>query len=194
MKEKLIIFLLVFSLTVNGAALITMGYFWGRDYRSGEYDSRGGEPPRLGRELSLDNGQQGKMQGLRRSLLREIDPIQDELMTKREELVNLLIIEEPDRSAIDKKLSEINGLQSQIQHTVIDHLLREKGFLTPRQQKQYFDLISKRLCRERFPMGRGQGRGMGMRDGSGRGREQGQGMGRWDGSRKGRGQGNRMRW
>ena len=173
MREKLIIFLLVFSLTVNVAALITMGYFWGTDYRSEETVFRRGEPPRLGRELSLDNGQRGKMRGLRRSLLREIDPIRDELMTKREELVNLLTIEELDRNAIDKKLSEINGLQSQIQHTVIDHLLREKEFLTPRQQKQYFDLISKKLCRDRFPMGRGPGRGMGRGDGSGRGRGQG---------------------
>ena len=32
MKEKLIIFILIFSLTVNVAALITMGYFWGKDY------------------------------------------------------------------------------------------------------------------------------------------------------------------
>jgi len=192
MKEKLIISLLVFSLTVNVAALITMGYFWGRDYRSEETVFRRGEPPRLGRELSLDNGQWGKMRGLRRSLLREIDPIRDELMTKREELVNLLSIEETDRSGIDKKLSEINGLQSQIQYTVIDHLLREKEFLTPSQQKQYFDLISKRLCQDWFPMGRGPGRGMGMRDGSGRGKGKGQGMGMRDGSGRGRGKGQGM--
>jgi len=170
MKEKLIIFLLVFSLTVNVAALITMGYLWGRDYRGGETAFRRGEPLHLGRELSLDNGQRGKMLGLRRSLLRGIDPIRDELMTKREELVNLLTENEPDRSTIDKKLSEINGFQSQIQHTVIDHLIREKEFLNPRQQKQYFDFISKRLCRNRFLMRGGQGRGMGMRDGRGRGR------------------------
>ena len=183
MKEKLIIFLLIFSLTINVAALITMGYFWERDYSSRETVFRkGGEPLRLGRELSLDNGQRGKMRGLRRSLRGGIDPIRDELTTKREDLVNLLTVEEPDRSAIDKKLSEINGLQSQIQHTVINHLLREKEFLTPLQQKKYFDLISKRLCQGRFAMEKGP------RD------YRGQGTGKGDGRRRGRGRGERMGW
>lgn len=202
MKEKLIIFLLIFSLTVNVAALITMGYFWRSDYSSkGDVLRKGVKAPRLGRELSLNNGQWRKMRGMRRSLLNEIDPIRDELTAKREELVNLLTIEEPDRSAINQKLGEINGLQLQTQRAVIDHLLREKEFLTPGQQRQYFDFMSKRICRKQFFMGsgsrsmRGPGMrreegGMGLRDGSGKGRGQGQGIGRGDGSGRGQGMGN----
>jgi Spy/CpxP family protein refolding chaperone len=178
MKEKLIIFLLIFSLTINVAALVTMGYFWGR----GE---GGGESPRLGSRLSLDKVQQRKMRGMRGSLFEGIKPVRDELEAKREDLVNLLTIEDPDRIVIDQKIGEINVLQSQIQHAVIDSLLREKEFLNPMQQKEYFDVISRRLCPNRFFMGRGRGRGMGRGDGSSRGR--GQGMG--DGSGSGRGQG-----
>ena len=187
MKEKLIIFLLIFSLTINVAALVTMGYFWGRGEGGGEaIFERSGESPRLGSRLSLDKVQQRKMRGMRGSLLKGIKPIRDELEAKREDLVNLLTLEEPDRSAIDEKIVEINSLQSQVQHAVIDSLLREKEFLNPEQQKEYFDVISRRLCPNRFFMGRGRGRGMG------RGRGQGQGIGRGDGSGSGRGQGQVM--
>jgi hypothetical protein len=147
-----------------------MGYFWGRGEGGGEaVFRRSGESPRLGSRLSLDKVQQRKMRGMRGSLLEGIKPVRDELEAKREDLVDLLILEEPDRIVIDQKIGEINSLQSQIQHAVIDSLLREKEFLNPMQQKEYFDVISRRLCPNRFFMGRGRGRGMGMGDGSGRG-------------------------
>ena len=194
MKEKLITFLLIFSLTVNLAALITIGYFWGKSDRPGETAYRGSKPPLFVNKLPLNNGQRRKMLGARRALLEEIAPIKDELMTKREELVNLLTIETPDRDAIDKKLSEINGLQLKTQRVVIDQLLKQKGFLSPVQQKEYFDLISKRICQGRGEAGKGsgghRGRGMGRGKGMGRGQEEGMegmGMGR------GKGQGGRMR-
>ena len=157
MKEKLIIFLLIFSLTVNVAALVTMGYFWEKYERRGAPPFRGDEipTPSLTSELSLDNEQQGKMRGIRRSFLNEINPIRNELSTKRENLVNLLTAEEPDRSAIDQKLSEINTLQSKIQNAVVDNLLREKDFLNPRQQEQYFNCICGRLCPNCLRSGRG---------------------------------------
>jgi len=190
MKEKLIIFLLIFSLTINVAALITMGYFWGRGEGGGEaVFRRSGESPRLGSRLSLDKVQQRKMRGMRGSLFEGIKPVRDELEAKREDLVNLLTTKEPDRIVIDQKIGEINSLQSQIQHAVIDTLLREKEFLNPMQQKEYFDVISRRLCQNRFFMGRGRGQGMGRGDGSGSGRGQGQGIGRGDGSGRGQGQG-----
>jgi Spy/CpxP family protein refolding chaperone len=177
MKEKFIVFLLIFSLTVNVVALITTGYIWGKSETPVEPVFRGGKPPSLVSELPLDNGQRRKMHDLRRSLVEEIFPIRDGLMTKREELVGLLTVETPDLSAIDKKLSEINGLQSKTQHAVIDHLLKEKEFLSPSQQKKYFNLICNRLCPGRCAMGRGprgrSGRGMGS------GRRQGGRMG-WE--------------
>jgi len=188
MKEKLIIFLLIFSLTVNVAALITMGYFWGKNDTPGETVFTGSKPLPLVSELPLNNGQRRKMLGARRALLEEIAPIKDELMTKREELVNLLTVETPDRNAIDKKLNEINGLQLKTKRAVIDQMLKQKGFLTPMQQKEYFDLISKRICQGRGEVGKGPGshRGRGM----GRGSEEGMGMGMGRGKR----QGGRTRW
>ena len=76
MKARLIIFLFVFSLTVNVAALVTMGYFWGRYDGKGKSFLRGDEippppPPPLISELSLDKEQWGKMRTVRRSFLKK---------------------------------------------------------------------------------------------------------------------------
>jgi hypothetical protein len=168
MKEKLITFLLIFSLTVNIAALCTIGYFWGKNYRDTESIIRRGGPPPEER-LALNRGQQGRMQELRELFLKEIDPIRGELVTKREELLTLLSSEDPDRDAINQKLAQINQLQAKTEHAAVDYLIKEKTFLTPWQQKQYFDLINERCCcRPPFHRGRGPGGGMGMGEGKGR--------------------------
>jgi Spy/CpxP family protein refolding chaperone len=180
MREKLIIFLLVFSLTVNVAVLVTMGYFWGKYDGEGKSFLRGDEfppppPPPLISELSLDKEQRGKMRTVRRSFINEIAPIRSELTTRRESLVNLLTAKKPDRNTIDQKLSEINALQSKIQYAVINNLLREKDFLNPKQQEQYFNCICNKLCPDCLRMGKGR-RGPGM-PGMGRGRGKGRGNG-----------------
>jgi Spy/CpxP family protein refolding chaperone len=175
MREKLIIFLLVFSLTVNVAILVTMGYFWGKYDGEGKSFLRGDEiptPPPLISELSLDKEQRGKMRMVRRSFINEIAPIRNELTSRRESLVNLLTAKEPDRNTIDQKLSEINALQSKIQYAVINNLLREKDFLNPKQQEQYFNCICNKLCPNCLRMGKGR-RGPGV----GKGKRRGNGMG-----------------
>jgi len=180
MKERLIIFLLVFSLTVNVAVLVTMGYFWGRYDRKGKSFLRRDEippppPPPLISELSLDKEQRGKMRTVRKSFFNEIDPIRKELHAKRGDMVNLLNSAKPDRSAINNKLSEINSLQARIQSAVIENLLKEKDFLNPGQQEQYLNSICSKLCPNCLRMGRGR-RGPGM-PGIGRGKGRDTGMG-----------------
>ena len=185
MKEKLIIFILIFSLTINVAALMTMGYFWGKNYTSKKGISTADGSSPLISGLSLDTRQRGKMRRLRQSFQEETRPIRNSLITKREELVTLLNSETLDRSAIERKLKEINEVQYQIQEAVIDNLLEEKTYLNPGQQKRYGEFICSELCQGRCSMepgsgdcrcskgnGKGRGRGMGMGRGEGRGRWQ----------------------
>jgi len=183
MKEKLIIVIMIFSLTINVAALVTMGYFWGRDYTSRTDSFEEEKSSALTAGLSLDNRQRGRMRGLRRAFLQETTPIQDTLMVKRGELASQLNAQEPDRTAINQTLREINDLQLQIQLAVTENLLKEKAFLDPAQQKQYGTRICNELCQGSCSMEQGAGgcrcstgkegkRGMGMGRGSGRGRWQ----------------------
>ncbi len=184
MKEKLIIFILIFSLTINLAALITMGYFWGENYTSkkGLSTADGSSPLISG--LSLDTRQQGKMRRLRQSFQEETSPMRNSLITKREELVTLLNSETLDRSAIQQKLKEINEVQYQIQEAVIDNLLEEKTYLNPRQQKRYGEFICSELCQGRCSMEQGSG---GCRCSTGNGKRRGRGMGMGIGRGEGRG-------
>ena len=178
MKEKLIIFILIFSLTVNVAALITMGYLWGKDNVVKQGSSMVDGPSSLLSGLALDTRQRGKMRSLRQSFQEETSPMRNTLISKREELVTLLNGETLDRSAIEQKLKEINEIQYQIQEAVIDNLLEEKASLNPRQQKRYGEFICSELCQGRCAMDRGSG---GCRCGTGKGQNRGRGMGRGEG-------------
>ena len=157
MREKLIIFILIFSLTVNVAALITMGYFWKKDNTVKQGTSRIDGPPQLISDLSLDTRQRGKMRSLRQSFQEETSPMRNTLITRRDELVTLLNSETLDRSAIEQKLQEINEVQYQIQEAVIDNLLEEKASLNPRQQKRYGEFICSELCQGRCSMEKSSG-------------------------------------
>lgn len=190
MKEKIIIFIMIFSLTINVAALLTMGYFWGRDYTIRKERLEGGAPQTLTAGLSLDRRQRGKMRGLRRTFLQETTPIQDRLMIKRGELANHLNAKDPDRPAINQILREINELQLQIQLAVTENLLKEKASLDPGQQELYGRRICNELCQGSCAMeqgadscrcatGREGKRGMGRGRGDGMGRGRGDGLGRW---------------
>lgn len=176
MKEKLITLILVFSLTVNAAALITIGYFWGRNYTGGEAG-----PPPFGAGLSLDQGQRDRMRELRKSFMDETAPVRDDLMRKRAALAQLLSSEVPDRALLERNLREINELQMEMQIAVMDQLFKEKAFLSPEQQARYADFVSHRLCQDFLP-----------------GRKGHRGHGRWgmsppDGRAGGMGAGRRMR-
>jgi len=179
MKEKFIMIALIFSLTVNAAALITMGYFWGRDYSSRQAVKEAGPPP-FGTELALDREQRDRMRELRKTFMAGTAPVRDSLMIKRAELADLLASESPQRPSLEQKLREINELQLKMQIAVIDQLFREKEFLTPEQQERYADFMSHRLCQDFIPGGRGhrghRGRGMGMREGDGMGMGEGRRM------------------
>lgn len=184
MKEKLIIFILIFSLTINLAALITMGYFWGKNYTSKKDISPPDGSSPLISGLSLDPRQRGKMRRLRQSFQEETSPMRTSLITKREELVTLLNSETLDRSAIEQKVKEINEVQYQIQEAVIDNLLEEKTYLNPRQQKRYGEFICSELCQGRCSMEQGSG---GCRCSKGNGKRRGRGMGMGMGRGEGRG-------
>ncbi len=174
MKEKLIMVILVFSLTVNAAAFITIGYFWGKNNRSREAG-----PSPLSAELSLDQDQRDRMRELRKSFIQETAPVRDELMVKRAELAQLLASAGPERASLDQKIREINELQLKMQMSVMDQLFKEKAFLRPEQQARYADFVSHRLCQDFLPGRKGhrgaRGWGMGPRGG----RE-----GRWDDERR----------
>lgn len=164
MKDKLILVVLIFSLTVNVAALITMGYLWGSNYRSRQELKDAGPPP-FGSALSLDQEQRNRMRDLRTAFMAETAPIRDNLMEKRAELARILSSHVPERAPLEQKLREINELQLAMQIAVVDQLLEEKQFLNPQQRERYADFISRQLCRDFMPGRKGRRGHRGRREG-----------------------------
>ena len=67
------------------------------------------------------------------------------IKAKRLELIDLLIGEHIDPSAINAKQEEIQALQRQMKARVIEHLLEEAGIFTPQQRKKFFSLLRERI-------------------------------------------------
>jgi Spy/CpxP family protein refolding chaperone len=168
MKKTIIIGL---CLALGLALMATVALAWGPGFGPGS--GRGfGEPaygsppiPNLTAELS------SKIQTLRETSLKEIEPLQKDLLTKRTELRNLWLAKTPDQAAITAKQKEIFDLQSKIQEKATNLGLEIRKVLTPEQLAQL----------PAFSQGAGFGPGAGCGPGMGFGPRMGMRgpMGRW---------------
>jgi len=79
------------------------------------------------------------------------DAICNEVNRKREEMLDLLAVAEPDRQALADKQEEILACQRKMQHLIIEHLLFEKTVLTSRQQEDFFKLFRERCAGHASP-------------------------------------------
>lgn len=147
--KKWLIIVLVFSVAVNVAALVTIGIQWSR--HSGKYHPLSGPPfsekhsEMLHRRLDLSEDQIQKVKETQDRFAEEMETMQNGLRTKREALFRQLRAPEPDRTEIDTLLVEIAALQANVERNVVNHLLEMKDVLTPEQRKKLLSLIDRRF-------------------------------------------------
>ena len=110
---------------------------------------------------NLTEEQSSQIQALQQAHLKEIAPLQQDLLTKRTELCSLWIAQNADPSVLTAKQKEIWDLLSNLQEMTNNLRLKIREVLTPEQQAQ-FDTFGPR-------------RGMGPRMGRGPGPEFGPG-------------------
>ncbi len=146
---------------VLGLALVaTVALAWGPGFG----------PPGFGRGLggptygtppipNLTTDQSSQIQALRDAFLKEIQPLQQDLWTKRTDLRKLWSDPKTDPAAITAKQKEIWDLQSQLQEKATNLGLSIRKLLTPEQLAQ--------LPAFSQGAGFGPGRGFGPRGGFG---------------------------
>ena len=146
MKSKWIIILLIFSLAVNIAAVVTIGIQWSRHFT--RHHPLLSEPPfserhreTFRRRLELTEDQFRKVREVQDRLAEEMETQHSLLREKRQALVDQLRAPDPDREMIDSLLVEISVLQADIERKVVDNLLEMKGVLTPAQREKLLSLI-----------------------------------------------------
>lgn len=133
MKKTIIIGL---CLALGLALMATVALAWGPGFGPGF--GRGFGRSAYG-SLPIPNltaEQSSKIQTLRETSLKEIEPLQKDLWTKRTELRNLWLAKTPDQAAITAKQKEIFDLQSRLQEKAINLGFEIRKVLTQEQLAQ----------------------------------------------------------
>jgi Spy/CpxP family protein refolding chaperone len=146
-KRKLIVLGILLLIAINISVLATIGYRWKCGYRG---KSCGGCVPGefICQKLLLSDSQKQSMEACRKVFTEGIDKKREVLNHKRNELVELIGQPTPETEKIDSLLVDIGTAQTELEKDVVNHILREKGLLSPEQQKKFLDLIKGCLLSE----------------------------------------------
>ncbi len=157
--KKLMTMIAVIALA---AIMVSPAVAWKGGMR-GDYGS--GIDDRMAANLNLTADQTAQIKSLQEAQLKEIQPVQNKLYSKRSELRLLWLEQSPDQGKIKAADREIRPLRDQIQDKVTSHRLAAFNILTPEQQAKLQD----------YGAGRGYGFGKSMRG------QGGMGMSLWSG-------------
>jgi len=150
MKSNLLKFILVVSLALNMSILGTAGYLYYK--QSGYWTIPFGKKINkefLFKELSLRPEQLKEMRSRAIPFRAEIDEKRNEITQKRKELISLMRMDNPDAKNINAVISEINGMQGEMQRKIAVHILEEKALFDKVQQKKFLDLIENAMTQGR---------------------------------------------
>lgn len=126
----------------------------------------------LDRIPDLTQAQRDQVKKLHTAMLKEILPIQNQILEKEAHLRTLTTAEKTDTKAIDKTIDEISKLRGDIQKKRMKFMMDTRALLTE-DQRVVFDQFRLRKMNGHRGQGFGQGRGNGNGCGYGRGRGQG---------------------
>jgi Spy/CpxP family protein refolding chaperone len=147
MKGKVLIFIMVLSLAINGAVLGAVGYHY---YRSNFLISSqlSSQPcpvsPQdhfLYERLGLSNQQLARMEPLAQNFHSRLEKLAGSMEGKKEDLVDLLSRKDVNPEKIAELRGEMAAIQDEIQKEVIAHIMEMKKILHYEQQQRFFNLM-----------------------------------------------------
>jgi Spy/CpxP family protein refolding chaperone len=133
MKKTMIIGL---SAVLGLALVATVALAWGPGFGPGFGRGFGGPAYGVPPIPNLTADQTAQIQALRDAFLKEIEPLQKDLYTKRTELRSFWSSTNPDQAAITAKQKEMFNLQSELQEKGTNLGLEIRKVLTPEQLAQ----------------------------------------------------------
>ena len=111
---------------------------------------------RVLRELKLTDDQKKSIESLRFEMRKKAVEQQAQVKTARLELAELFKADQPNQSAIQKKVGEISQLQSQQRLLFVDHWFAVNKLLTPDQQKIWKRVSAQFLAQRKAQFMRGR--------------------------------------
>lgn len=134
MKNKWLIILLIFSVTINIAAIFTIGFHWWQTKRF-RSPQTGGEiasvPPGL--RLQLKPEQKEAMRNCNHRLNLKLQPYKQCVIEQRRKLFKLLTDATVDSLQMRKQLDSLFNLQKQVQTRIFYNMLEQREFLNEAQ-------------------------------------------------------------
>ncbi len=150
--NKWVIALLVFSLTINIAAVGTLIYFWQKPgpppmdapwmlhSRNNRWPD-GPPPDGSGRPF----GMRPELQGLRSAYHEKMQPLARELDATRRDLMRLMGQQPAARDSIDLALQRITRLQGDLERVTVEHFLAMRAVLNEEQWTNLLKVMEKRM-------------------------------------------------
>lgn len=86
--------------------------------------------------LNLTDAQNEKIRALREAQLKEIQPLQEKMFSKRGELRQLWLQKNPDENKIKAAYKDMRTLRDQMQDKMLSHKMAMYKVLTPEQQSK----------------------------------------------------------
>lgn len=151
MTNSTLKFLLIVSLILNMSFLGAAGYQYYK--KSTHWTSPFGYKMEkdhfLFEGLSLQPDQMKTMRATATKFRTVIDAKRQAIASKRKELITMMRQDNPDRNAIAAVVSEISGMQEDMQRMIAMHMLGMKAGLDKEQQKKFLDLIENAMTEGR---------------------------------------------
>ena len=139
MEKMAMMMVIILSAMVLTSLAVASG--WGRGHRRG-HDGEGDITAIP--ELELTNEQVVQIRVLRETHLKDIEPLKDDMRTKRGELKRLWLQKAPDQNKIDVAKAEIGVLRDRIHDKMADYRLMMFKILTSKQQQILHSVMQQR--------------------------------------------------
>jgi Spy/CpxP family protein refolding chaperone len=175
MSKKTLTIILIVSVGINLGLLGFMAY--GALKHARLFHDQGPLPKWLDAVEGVTPEQKDQIKAIVTKGMGSMDTLRDGLFQKRCELHLLIAQKDPDLAAIDAKITEISGVQAQMETLIVHQIIAIRGVLTPEQEQLLLDYMGRHMTpppgpqfeRDRgmgpdHPMGRGYGWGRGGPD------------------------------
>ncbi len=156
-KNPLLALSLGLNLAFAAVWLIHAFFEWNVRHRTAD-PAHAAIPSRIHREIGVTPEQWKTLEPVILSFRKKAQQQRQEILSLRNQLMDLLVMPDSDLAAMQEKQEEILAAQRQMQGLVIDHLIREKALLSPDQAHKLIQSLCEQ-CRHDGGMGTGKGIG-----------------------------------
>lgn len=138
MRKKWQIYLLTFSLALNGATAVAFVFFWWQSQTLAAV-SLGQKPIRsfLQEDLNLTNEQSNRILGQIDRSKREVAALRGLMDCKRAEMIGLVTATPVNKDAVESKIQEVSHIQSKIRSAAVTTVVTILETLPPESRDNF---------------------------------------------------------